>query len=65
MKIEIKYSTSEGPHVINISHQEIQQMLQSRNLSVTQKTPKGTKTITITGTKQELSDLSDALKNVY
>jgi hypothetical protein len=63
MKIEIKYSTSEGPHLINISHAEIQQMLQSKVLVVTQPTPKGHKTITFSGTKQELSDLADALKN--
>ena len=63
MKIEIKYSTSEGPHPINITHAEIQQMLQSKVLVVTQPTPKGSKTITFSGTKQELSDLGDALKN--
>ena len=62
MKIEIKYTTSEGPHLINISHEEIQQMLQSGVLMVEQPTPKGHKTITFSGTKQELSDLGDALK---
>jgi len=63
MKIEIKYSTSEGFHLINISHAEIQQMLKSKVLVVTQPTPKGSKTITFTGRKEELSDLGDALKN--
>ncbi len=63
MKIEIKYSTSEGPHLVNISHAEIQQMVTSRVLVVTQPTPKGSKTITFSGSKQELSDLGDALKN--
>ena len=63
MKIEIKYSRSEGPHLINISHAEIQQMIKSQSLVVTQPTPKGRKKITFSGTKQELSDLADALKN--
>ena len=63
MKIEIKYSTSEGPHLINISHAEIHQMLQSGELVVTQPAPKGHKTITFSGSKQELSDLKDALKS--
>jgi len=35
MKIEIKYSTSEGPHLIDISYAEIQKMLQSKVLVVT------------------------------
>ena len=63
MKIEIKYSTSEGPHLINISHAEIQQMIESQVLVVSQPTPKGNKTITFSGAKRELSDLGDALKN--
>ena len=63
MKIEIKYSTSEGPHLINISHAEIQNMIDTKVLVVTQPTPKGSKTITFSGTKQELSDLADAFKN--
>ena len=63
MEIRIKYSTSEGPHLIKISPAEIQQMLNSGQLVVTQPTRTGTKTITFSGTKQELSDMADALKN--
>ena len=63
MRIRIKYSTSEGPHLIDISHEEIKQMLKSKVLVVRQPTPGGSKTITFSGTKQELSDLGDALKN--
>jgi hypothetical protein len=63
MKIEIKYSKSQGPHVVNISLTEIQQMISSGQLIVTQPTPTGTKTITFSGTKQELSAMADAFKN--
>ncbi len=63
MKIEIKYSTSQGPHVVNISLNEIQNMISSGRLIVTQPTTTGTKTITFSGTKQELSAMGDAFKN--
>ena len=65
MKIEIKYSKSEGPHVVNISLTEIQQMISSGQLIVKQPTPTGTKTITFNGTKQELSAMADAFKNAH
>ena len=63
MKIEIKYSTSEGPHLVEINHEEILEMKKSKKLSITQPTRKGHKTISIVGTKRERADLSDALKN--
>ena len=63
MRIEVQYSVSEGPHPIEISQAEINQMRQSGNLTATQQTPKGTKTITITGTPHELSTMAAALLN--
>lgn len=60
MKIEIKYSTSEGPHLVNISMAEINQMIASHTLVVTQPTPKGEKTITFVGTKAELAAMATA-----
>jgi len=63
MRIEVQYSVSQGPHLIEISQAEIDQMRQSGNLTATQQTPSGTKTITITGTPQELASMAAALRN--
>lgn len=63
MRVEVKYSTSQGPHVVNISLEEINQMLNSGQLTVTQDTPRGTKTITITGTSEELSTMAQVLQS--
>ena len=63
MRIEVQYSVSQGPHPIEISQAEIDQMRRSGELTATQPTPTGTKTITITGTPQELSTMAAALLN--
>ncbi len=64
MRIEVQYSVSQGPHPIEISQAEIDQMRQSGNLTATQPTTDGnTKTITITGTSQELATMAAALLN--
>ena len=64
MRIEVQYSVSQGPHPIEISQAEIDQMRQSGNLTATQPTTGGnTKTITITGTSQELATMAAALLN--
>lgn len=63
MRIEVKYSTSQGPHVVNISLDEINHMFNSGQLTVTQDTPTGTKTITITGTSEELSRMAQVLQS--
>ncbi len=63
MRIELQYSVSEAPHPIDISEAEIDEMLQTGNLTVTQPTPRGTKTITITGTPRELFRLALVLLN--
>ena len=61
MRIEVRYSVSEGPHPIEITQEEIDQMLESGELTATQNTRSGTKTITITGTQHELSTMAEAL----
>nr|WP_319491841.1 hypothetical protein [uncultured Desulfobacter sp.] len=63
MEIRIKYSTSEGPHLLNISLPEIQNMITTGTLAVRQPTPKGHKDITFTGTKAELTAMAQALQN--
>jgi len=63
MEIRIKYSTSEGPHLLNISLHEIQNMIDTGELIIRQPTPKGHKTITFSGTQQELSSMSEAFNN--
>lgn len=55
MRIEVKYSVSDYPHPIVISRAEIDQMRQSGQLTATQPTPKGDKTLTITGSRADLS----------
>lgn len=61
MKIEIKYTVSDAPHLMEISLSDIQQMINSGNLSITHQTQKGTKTITFSGTKAERDALAQAL----
>ena len=61
MRIEIKYSTSQGPHPVELNHNDITGLKNSGNLTTKQPTPKGDKTTTITGSKQELLDLAEAL----
>jgi len=63
LRIEVKYSKSEGPHVIQLSLEEINQMLNQGQLTITQDTPTGTKTITITGTPEELSTMAQVLQS--
>ena len=63
MRIEVKYSKSQGPHVVNINQNEINQMLQSGQLTLTQDTPTGTKKITIEGTPSELSSMAQVLQS--
>lgn len=63
MQIRIKYSTSEGPHLLNISLPEIQNMITTGNLAIRQPTRTGHKDITFTGTKTELTTLAQALQN--
>ena len=61
MEIRIKYSTSEGPHLLNISLTEIQNMIDTGILTVRQPTPKGYKDISFSGTDVELEALAEAL----
>ncbi|MCC5935043.1 MAG: hypothetical protein JJU35_12430 [Balneolales bacterium] len=61
MRIEIKYSASQGPHPVELDQNDISRLKRSGSLTTKQSTPKGDKTITITGSKQELLDLAEAL----
>ncbi len=63
MRIEVKYSTSQGPHLVEISLDDIKAMHESGRLSVEQKTPKGTKKIAINGTPKELNQMGQLLLN--
>lgn len=63
MRIEVQYGVSQGPHLIEISQAEIDQMRGTGQLTATQPTPTGTKTITITGTPQELATMAAVLLN--
>ena len=63
MRIEVKYSTSQGPHLVNFSMDEINHRPNSGQLTVTQDTRKGTKTLTITGTSEELSRMAQVLQS--
>lgn len=61
MRIEVKYSTSQGPHLVNITLEDIRRMRESGCLSVEHNTPTGTKTITIEGTQEELRQMAQLL----
>jgi hypothetical protein len=63
VRIEVQYSVSQGPHLIEITQAEIDQMRRSAELTATQRTRTGIKTITITGTPQEIASMAAALLN--
>lgn len=62
MRIEVKYSVSQGPHVIEISLDDMRQMLKSGVLTLTKPTQSGTKTITISGSFKELRTMAKVLQ---
>ena len=64
MRIKVKYSSSEGPHQIDITQSDIDEMMRSGNLTVIQNIPGSseTKTISINGTKDELIKMAEALQ---
>ena len=53
MEIKIKYSVSERKHSMILNEVELNTMLKSGNLEITQPTPKGHKSFTIIGTDSE------------
>jgi hypothetical protein len=61
MRIEIRYSVSEGSHFIEVNESQIEQMLQSDRLVAIQRTPKGTKSILIKGSPRELTAFAKVL----
>ncbi|NER08824.1 MAG: hypothetical protein F6K17_43045 [Okeania sp. SIO3C4] len=62
MRIEIKYKSSMGPHIIDLSADELDQLRNRNDVFVTQSHP-ATKSLQITGSADELELLSAALLN--
>jgi hypothetical protein len=62
MRIEIKYRSSEGPHLIDLSANELDQLRNATEVSVAQDHP-ATKSLHIEGTPDELELLATALLN--
>jgi hypothetical protein len=61
MEIRIKYTVSERKHSIILSETELNAMIVSGRIEVTQATPKGSKTFTIIGTDKEKRLLAEAI----
>ncbi|MCG8634818.1 MAG: hypothetical protein MI863_13375 [Desulfobacterales bacterium] len=65
MEFTVKYESSEGPHLVKLTLDEIQEMARTGSLTITK--PVGhqgnRKTITITGTNTEFEAMSEALLN--
>ena len=62
MRIEIKYKSSEGPHLIDLSADELDRLRGATEVSVAQNHP-ATKSLHIDGEPDELKLLSAALLN--
>ncbi|MGB9293802.1 MAG: hypothetical protein WCB64_10885, partial [Desulfobaccales bacterium] len=62
MRIEIQYGSSLGPHRIDLSAEELNQLQTANELLISQNHP-ATKTLHITGTADELELLATALMN--
>jgi len=60
MRIEIKYRSSEGPHLIDLSAGELDQLRNKTEISVAQDYP-ATKSLHIEGQPDELGLLAAAL----
>lgn len=55
MRIEVKYESSLGPHLVDLSENVLEQMIDSGDLSLTEKVGNegNTKTTSITGSSRE------------
>jgi len=55
MRIEVKYESSQGPHLVDLSENVLEQMIDSGDLSYTEEVGNegNTKTTIITGTDRE------------
>jgi hypothetical protein len=62
MRIEIKYSSSLGPHIIDLNADELDQLRNANEVSVRQNLP-ATKSFRIDGKADELELLAAALLN--
>ena len=63
MRFEVKYSTSQGPHLVDITLDDMEVMESRGTLKVTKPTKSGEKTISIEGTSEELLKLSQLLQS--
>ena len=59
MRIRIKYESSEGPHLIDLNQEELQNLVVGQEITVRQNNPE--KTLEIQGTPTELRLLANAL----
>ena len=65
MEINLQYSSSDGNHPIKLSLEEIKVMLKNNDNYITKSLPSGkTKTVTISGNKEELLTLSQLLNRL-
>ncbi|MDI6448855.1 hypothetical protein [Anaerobaca lacustris] len=62
MRIEIKYKSSEGPHLIDLCADELDQLRDASEVFVTQNHP-ATKSLSIEGAPDELELLAASLLN--
>jgi hypothetical protein len=62
MRIEIKYRTSTGPHLIDLSLEDLDQLRWAMDISIEQAQP-ASKSLYIDGSADELEVLASALLN--
>jgi hypothetical protein len=63
MKIQIRYSTSEGPHFLELSIGQLESISEDDELEFREPTPKGDKRLSIDGNPQELMALANVIMN--
>ncbi len=63
MEIKIKYTVSERKHSMILNEAELNAMLKSGRIEITQPTPKGSKSFTIIGTDNEKRLFAEAILN--
>jgi hypothetical protein len=63
MEIKIRYTVSERKHSMILSEAELNTMLESGQIEITQPTPKGSKSFTIIGTDDEKRLFAEAILN--
>ena len=61
MEIKIKYTVSERKHSMILNEVELNTMLETGEIEITQPTPKGSKSFTIIGTDNEKRLFAEAI----